>query len=438
MARRVCLCGICENGNLPSVCAACINSRLMDKYKLLKRLSRHRDILRMQVEARLKAKHEVDQQHHWSIIHKDNISKLKERLQEFENELRKGKEELIDKQHDLDSQSHFLAVASAQLAKKQVEQLGQHQPDLVRTHSLRLTSFSSELHQRRRFVFRQLYKVFPLKPMSSSSVGGNREGLSASQFWTICGARLPVSDDPHSVPKQELGASLGYMLQLLHLAANYLSAPLLHNAHIRGSTSKIWQRSSYWDAHSSNSGEYPLFVPPQCGAHLEEQAFSDNGTSIMGFSTIEGTGEGRLEDGHSSSSRYGSSSLQTLEMHTEVHKGIKLLKRSVGCVSSYGFNQLLSSMSSSMTTFKVLAELMILLSSKEVRLRTSRSTQHQINSLAESALSTASTMEISRQERDSSVLDEWDMVEHPTLPPPPSHSEDVEHWTRAMFVDATK
>jgi hypothetical protein len=37
-----------------------------------------------------------------------------------------------------------------------------------------------------------------------------------------------------------------------------------------------------------------------------------------------------------------------------------------------------------------------------------------------------------------SVFDGWDMVEHPTLPPPPSHSEDVEHWTRAMFIDATK
>jgi hypothetical protein len=32
----------------------------------------------------------------------------------------------------------------------------------------------------------------------------------------------------------------------------------------------------------------------------------------------------------------------------------------------------------------------------------------------------------------------WDIVEHPTLPPPPSQSEDVEHWTRAMFIDAKR
>jgi hypothetical protein len=36
-----------------------------------------------------------------------------------------------------------------------------------------------------------------------------------------------------------------------------------------------------------------------------------------------------------------------------------------------------------------------------------------------------------------STVDGWDIVEHPRLPPP-SRSEDVEHWTRAMFIDATK
>lgn len=34
--------------------------------------------------------------------------------------------------------------------------------------------------------------------------------------------------------------------------------------------------------------------------------------------------------------------------------------------------------------------------------------------------------------------DGWDFVEHPHFPPPPSQTEDIEHWTRAMFTDATK
>ena len=36
------------------------------------------------------------------------------------------------------------------------------------------------------------------------------------------------------------------------------------------------------------------------------------------------------------------------------------------------------------------------------------------------------------------LIEGWDIVEHLTLPPPPSQTEDVEHWTRAMFIDATK
>lgn len=40
--------------------------------------------------------------------------------------------------------------------------------------------------------------------------------------------------------------------------------------------------------------------------------------------------------------------------------------------------------------------------------------------------------------KNECLIEEWDIVEHPTFPPPPSQTEDVEHWTRAMFIDATK
>ncbi|GFR51668.1 hypothetical protein Agub_g14099, partial [Astrephomene gubernaculifera] len=33
--------------------------------------------------------------------------------------------------------------------------------------------------------------------------------------------------------------------------------------------------------------------------------------------------------------------------------------------------------------------------------------------------------------------DGWDVVQAPFLPPPPSQPDEVEHWTRAMFTDAT-
>ena len=40
--------------------------------------------------------------------------------------------------------------------------------------------------------------------------------------------------------------------------------------------------------------------------------------------------------------------------------------------------------------------------------------------------------------KNESFIDGWDLVEHPTFPPPPSQVEDIEHWTRAMFIDATE
>lgn len=46
--------------------------------------------------------------------------------------------------------------------------------------------------------------------------------------------------------------------------------------------------------------------------------------------------------------------------------------------------------------------------------------------------------EISDTVKSESIIEGWDIVEHPTFPPPPSETEDIEHWTRAMFLDATK
>lgn len=40
--------------------------------------------------------------------------------------------------------------------------------------------------------------------------------------------------------------------------------------------------------------------------------------------------------------------------------------------------------------------------------------------------------------KGENLIEGWDLVEHPTFPPPPSEIEDVEHWTRAMIIDATK
>lgn len=60
------------------------------------------------------------------------------------------------------------------------------------------------------------------------------------------------------------------------------------------------------------------------------------------------------------------------------------------------------------------------------------------NNLPSSVASYLYATEISDVGKNESIIEGWDIVEHPTFPPPPSQTEDVEHWTRAMFIDATK
>lgn len=60
------------------------------------------------------------------------------------------------------------------------------------------------------------------------------------------------------------------------------------------------------------------------------------------------------------------------------------------------------------------------------------------DNLPNSAASFLFTTELSDVGKNECIIEGWDIVEHPTFPPPPSQIEDVEHWTRAMFIDATK
>lgn len=60
------------------------------------------------------------------------------------------------------------------------------------------------------------------------------------------------------------------------------------------------------------------------------------------------------------------------------------------------------------------------------------------NNLPNSAASFLYTTEMSDIGKNETLIEEWDLVEHANFPPPPSQTEDIEHWTRAMIIDATK
>jgi len=199
----------------------------------------------------------------------------------------------------------------------------------------------------------------------------------------------------------------------------------------------------------------------------------------FGVASMESPRMPHLDRAGSSSFDYGSSSAHSSEVDKDLQKGIHLLKKSVACVTAYCFNSFSIPSPTELSTFEAFERMLTfmyskdartMLSSKEAKLR-SRRRMRQSNrpvhesSVADSGISSSSleesrhanvemrlgvrggpsrmtsflyTNEMSDMRRAENQFDGWDIVEHPTLPPPPSHSEDVEHWTRAMIIDAKR
>lgn len=425
----------------------------------------------------LVAKGKADDQYNWRATQDEKLQKLREKFYRKKEQLVQGKAKVERLSNDLKAKYGMLDSALSKLDRNRAEQLEKFYPNLISTQTLGLMAITSERLHKQSVVIKQICKLFPQRRVT---VDGERKDGSIGRFDQICNARLPRGLDPHSVPSEELGASLGYMVLLLNIVVQILAAPALHNSGFAGSCSRIWQRDSYWDARpSSRSNEYPLFIPRQNYCSTSgENSWSDRSSSNFGVASMESERKAQLDSCRSSSFSYTSASPHSVETHKDLQRGISLLKKSVACITTYCFNSLCLDVPSEASTFEAFTRLLsILSSSKEVRsvislkMACSRSSKQvqQLNksvwnvnsaitssTLLESAHmlpivknigdanppnSTASFLyatDLSDMGKNESLIDGWDLVEHPTFPPPPSHNEDVEHWTRAMFIDATK
>nr|GEW56853.1 UV radiation resistance protein/autophagy-related protein 14 [Tanacetum cinerariifolium] len=228
-------------------------------------------------------------------------------------------------------------------------------------------AITSECLHKQSVVIKQICKLFPQRKVN---IDGDRQDGTSGQYDQICNARLPKGLDPHSVPSDELAASLGYMVQLLNLIVHNVGAPALHNSGFAGSSSRIWQRASYWDARpSSRSNEYPLFIPRQNFCTTGgETSWSDKSSSNFGVASMESERKARLDSSSSGSFTYTSASPHSIETHMDLQKGISLLKKSVACVTAYCYNSLCLEVPPEASTFEAFAKLLAMLSSsKEVR-----------------------------------------------------------------------
>ncbi|KAE9615246.1 hypothetical protein Lal_00048449 [Lupinus albus] len=474
MARKTSSCKICENSNIASICSICVNYRLNEYNSSLKLLKDRRDSLYSKLSEVLVLKGKVDDQSNWRVLHQEKLAKLRVMLRHSKEQVTQGRAKIEAISADLKLKYGVLESALSVLEKNRLEQLEKFYPNLICTQSLGHVAITSELLHKQSVVIKQICRLFPQRRML---IEGERRDGSSGQYDLICNARLPRALDPHSVPSEELSASLGYMVQLLNLVVHNLAAPALHNSGFAGSSSRIWQRDSYWDARpSSRSNEYPLFIPRQnyCSAS-GENSWSDRSSSNFGVASMESDRRPRLDSSGSSSFNYCLASSHSVQTHKDLQKAISLLKKSVACITAYCYDSLCLDVSSEASTFEAFAKLLATLSSsKEVRSlfslkmarsRTCKQVQQLNNSvwnmnsaissttLFESAYSVATTKienylpssassflyttDLSDANNEC-LIEGWDIVEHPKFPPPPSQMEDVEHWTRAMFIDAKR
>ncbi|XP_010455279.1 PREDICTED: uncharacterized protein LOC104736892 [Camelina sativa] len=472
MIKRSSNCAICDNTNRACICSACVNHRLIEYNTLLKSLKTRRDTLHSRLSELLESKGKADDQKNWRLIQNEKLSKLKSRLKSSKELVNQGKVKIERGSCDLKVKYGVLDSARSTLEKIRVEQVEKYFPNLICTQTLGHMAISSERLHKQSVVVKQICKLFPLRRVS---LDGESQNGSSRQYNLICNSRLPSGLDPHSIPSEELAVSLGYMIQLLNLVVHNLAAPALHSSGFAGSCSRIWQRNSYWDASPpTRSNEYPLFIPCRnyCSTSVEN-SWTDKNSSNFGVASMESDRkESRLDSTGNNSFKYSAASPHSIESHRDLQKGIALLKKSVACLTAYCYNSLFLEVPPEASTFEAFAKLLATLSSsKEVRsvfslkMASSRSCKQaqqlnksiwNVNSVISSSLlesahlprnasynqdqnSGASYLSATASStRKNNDMNGWDLVEHPKYPPPPSQSEDVEHWTRAMFIDAKK
>ncbi|GBG69504.1 hypothetical protein CBR_g4197 [Chara braunii] len=490
-------CGICEVVNQPSVCAACVNLSLREKRKVLNRLMQKRDQLRDQLGTKLMLIREAGRQRHFRLDHSERCDCFSKAINQLGEQLHRARLDLGRKEEIINARATRLSEAQSKLAAKRAELLVQAYPDILRAHSLGLTVVASELSQVRRYFLKCLQTILPLRLpiMDGSTTAWDGRRMLANCLY-ICEQRLPGEEDLQCVPQAELSAALGYMVLLVNLVSRYLGAPLLHQAGFAASSSRIWQRASYWDSRPAARGmEHPLFLPRNINAEeLSAAAYELSPSRADSSGRICGQGVDILarpmsapphhEGDRSSGSQSGRAGMQPLAPRTsrysmgavegvppahveplrhsdgsavyrEVRKGMAMLRRSVACINAYESAVPGIRTWEHQPQFSAFAVMLSVLrdggSQLGVPSGTDISRVHMPGAKGEGVAGAPRTGQglegASGQEpctkddpEDDPEVGEWKfvLIKPPFLPPPPSSgTDDIEHWWRAMSLDAT-
>jgi len=468
-------CALCEGSNLPSCCAACVNARLVEYHTRLRMMRSLRDSLQVRIAARHEAKSKADEQRIWRVSKNQDIMELRDRLTELKRKTAIERTKVQQSSSDLKAQTASVNLAFVMLKKRRADAVTMHTNAMKVTQMTLMATTSECLKMQSKYV-KQLCRLFPMRRVIKE---GERKEDYSGPYDSICGVRLPRGLDPHSVPAEELSASLGYMLHFINIAVRILSAPTLHVSGFKGSCSQIWQRSSYWSTRQSQSKVYPLFIPRKnvCTGG-EESSLTESGSANFGVDSMDSVKKLSFDSKRSNSFNFSGASSHSMERHQYLQRGISLLKTSVTAITTYSYNSLGLDVPSNLSTFEAFAKLLHMLSSlKAVRAafesniasRSEKQAQQLNKSIwkASSAISSESSFmdsihtaimpstldNLLLNSNESflytgklvkyggvpdSILDGWDLVERQVLPPPPSQAENVAQWERAMYAGTKK
>ncbi|KAJ1291978.1 hypothetical protein BS78_02G357800 [Paspalum vaginatum] len=468
-------CALCEGSNLPSCCAACVNARLVEYHTRLRIMRSLRDSLQARIDTRLEAKSQADQQRIWRVCKTQDIMVLRDRLTELKRKTAIERTKVEQASADLKAQTASLNLAFVTLKKRRGDAMAMH-TNAMKVAQMNLMATTSERLKMQSKSVKQLCRLFPMRRVIKE---GEKKDDSNGPYDSICGARLPRGLDPHSLPSEELSASLGYMLHFINIAVRILSAPTLHVSGFKGSCSNIWQRSSYWSTRQSQSKVYPLFIPRRnvCTGG-EETSLTETDSGNFGVDSVDSVKKSSLDSKRSNSFNFSGTSSHSMERHQYLQRGISLLKTSVTAITTYYYNSLGLDVPSNLSTFEAFAKLLHMLSSSKalraalesnIASRSERQAQQLNRSIwkASSAISSESSFMDSMHTTimpstldnlllnsnesflytgklvkhggvPDNILDGWDLVEREVLPPPPSQVENIAQWERAMYAGTKK
>ena len=452
-------CYVCQRTRTKGLlCPSCSNSTIAaDRKAAIAQLLARKEELLQEMNPLLETRKRWQDQDLRRRRMEESLREASLNATDAEHELRRVRSTLVQLASKNESRSQEISDLIQELPGLRTKNLVHNLPDVIRCHGLTHSMAMEKLVNEQRKFLQQLLVLFPLQITAlRSSTGAAPPGTSTVlpiPCVTVANLRIPDSMEQilagSEQTQQTSGAALGYMLQLTKLLSDYLGAPDPYSSSFNGSYSTIWEPASSSDPSPlPGTKPLPLYV-------------SLRGSMAADLSHVSASAAKALNAAKASASSAPSGPSSDPEQTAEA---VRLLERSVAMLCHATMGAAASTCPEEWSPFAMLAWMFA-----QVKLQNTETTQRIMAAATASASSSTSGPPPQRRpldpwmcsdagpsaqmllgdplapsindhdhDPDHPESEDWDLVQPPYLPPPPSQPEEVEHWTRAMFTDALR